>query len=202
MKYLFLATALLLSAFAFAQPTPTESAVDDRGPFESTDATPGSRRGVDETTLLIGESPQAGQTQQSLSPFGIWDLVRMVVVLGVVVAIIYLVFHFLKRAGRTSTDGNGTIRVLSTESLPGNRQVYLVKVGSQVFLLGGGGDSVTLLSEITDQESVDALILAAADAAPTTRKTFAEMVSGLVQGSQSGTLNVLRQQRERLQRLR
>ena len=202
MKYLFLATALLLSAYAFAQPTPSESAVDDRGSVESTDVTPGTRRGVDETTLLIGEPSQADQAQQSLSPFGFWDLVRMVVVLGFVVAIIYLVFHFLKRAGRGGVGGNGTIRVLSSESLPGNRQVYLVQVGSQVFLLGGGGDSVALLSEITDQESVDALILAAADSAPPTRKTFAEMVSGFVQGSQAGTLSVLRQQRERLQRLR
>ena len=126
----------------------------------------------------------------------------MLLVLGIVVALIYLLFFFLKRAGNGKFAESDQISIVGTQNLPGNRAIYLVRVGAQVFMVGAGGDSVTMLGEITEKETVDAMILASAQSGETVRRSFGELISGIVRGNQDGTLNLMRQQRERLQRLR
>ncbi|MFP4113383.1 MAG: FliO/MopB family protein [Spirochaetota bacterium] len=172
---------------------------------ETSDASgePVANERIDESTLVLGEpAGDASDDGVSVSPFSFWDLARMVLVLGCVVGIIYLVFHFLKRAGTGKFAQTDLIRVVGSQSLPGNRAVYLVQVGAQVFMVGAGSESVTLLGEITDKETVDAIVLSAAEAADAPRKSFGELLASLVKGSQAGSLDLMRQQRERLQRLR
>ena len=158
---------------------------------------------VDESTLLLGEprSPQPGQTA-SVSPFSFWDLVRMVLVLGCVVGIIYLVFYLLKRAGSGKFARTDLIRIVGSQTLPGNRAIYLVQVGSQVFMVGAGSESITLLGEITEQETVDSVVLSASQLDDGSRKNFGDILSSLVKGGQGESLDLMRHQRERLQRLR
>jgi flagellar protein FliO/FliZ len=158
---------------------------------------------VDESTLVLG-APRSESSEQNVgvSPFGFWDLVRMVLVLGCVVAIIYAVFYLLKRAGNGKLNQSGMIRIVGSQALPGNRAIYLVQVGGQVFMVGAGGESVTLLGEITERETVDSLILAAGEADTAPKRNFGEILSSLVSGNQAPSLDLMRQQRERLQRLR
>jgi flagellar protein FliO/FliZ len=158
---------------------------------------------VDESTLLLGESSPARDGQSAtVSPFGFWDFFRMVLVLACVVGIIYLIFYLLKRAGNGKYAKSDLIRIVGSQSLPGNRAIYLVQVGAQVFMIGAGGDSVTLLGEITDKDAVDAMILAGAEDESSPRRSFGDVVASLVRGDQGGSLDLMRQQRERLQRLR
>ncbi len=167
---------------------------------EESDSTDSQSAVIDETQLVLGEpSPETGGA--ATSAFGFWDFARMLLVLGIVVGIIYIVFYFLKRAGKGTFAESEQISVVGTQNLPGNRAIYLVKVGSQIFMVGAGGDAVTMLGEITDKETVDAMILAAASRPESTRRSFGELVAGVVRGNQDGTLNLMRQQRERLQRL-
>ncbi len=173
---------------------PTEASADEQFAGESTP--------IDESTLILGAPEDAADSSVSVSPFSFWDLARMVVVLGAVVAVIYGIFYFLKKAGNGKYANAEQIRLLGSRMLPGNRSVYLVQVGAQVFMLGGGGDAVTMLSEITDKETVDTLILEGTDAGESERKSFSEMIAGLVQTSQGGSLELMRRQRERLQRMR
>lgn len=158
---------------------------------------------MDETTLLLNEPSNAGdQSIGAVSPFGIWDLLRMIVVLAAVVGAVYGIFYLLKRSGKGKFVQNDSIRVLGAQTLPGNRNLYLVEVGSQVFLVGSGGDSVNLISEITDKESVDTLILRAGENGTGARRSFSELVSGIFKGNDGQSLGYIREQRERLQRLR
>lgn len=157
---------------------------------------------VDESSLIIGESVANDADAGSISAFSFWDLMRMVLVLGCVVGIIYLVFYLLKKAGNGKFAQSEQITVVGTQNLPGNRAIYLVRVGAQVFMVGAGGDSVTMLGEITDKETVDTMILAAAAEFDAPRKNFGDLLSGIIKGNQDGTLNLMRQQRQRLERLR
>jgi len=163
---------------------------------------PASER-IDETTLLLdgGTADEAGPAL-SVSPFGIWDLLRMIVVLAAVIGVVYGIFYLLKRGGKGRFVQNDAIRVLGSQSLPGNRSMYLVEVGSQVFLIGAGGDSVNLISEITDKETVDAVILRAGETSVNAKKSFAELITGIFKGSETQSLGFMREQRERLQKLR
>jgi len=158
---------------------------------------------VDESTLVLGES-ETEETPggMSVSAFSFWDLVRMVLVLGTVVAIIYGVFYLLKRAGNGRLAQSDLIKVIGSQSLPGNRAIYLVQVGTQIFMVGAGGESITLLGEITDKETVDTMILASGVSETAQTRSFSDILSSLVKGGQGPSLDLMRQQRERLQRLR
>ena len=157
---------------------------------------------VDERTLLLGEASDEQQTQiVGVSPFSFWDLIRMVLVLGTVIGLIYFVFYLLKRAGNGHAVRNDLIKVIGTQQLSGNRAIYLVQVGTQVFMIGAGSESITLLGEITDKETVDAMVLAGAEGNPS-RRSFSEALSSFVRGGEGQSLDLMRRQRERLQRLR
>ncbi|MFW6313003.1 MAG: FliO/MopB family protein [Spirochaetota bacterium] len=171
--------------------------------FSQIDASAEGEERVDESTLVLGESEAVETSERlSVSAFSFWDLVRMVLVLGTVVGIIYGVFYLLKRAGGGRFAQSDLIKVVGSQSLPGNRAIYLVQVGTQIFMVGAGGESITLLGEITDKETVDAMILASGAEEVGTQRSFGEILSSLVKGDQGPSLDLMRQQRERLQRLR
>ena len=155
----------------------------------------------DERSLVLGDESAQENPGITVSPFGIWDLLRMILVLGVVVGVIYLVFFVLKRTGKGKVGSSEAIRIIGSQSLPGNRYIYLIEVGGQVFLVGSGSDSVSLISEITDRETVDALVLQAGEQASMRRKSFGELIAGVLKGPQGNTLDFMRSQREKLTRL-
>jgi flagellar protein FliO/FliZ len=136
----------------------------------------------------------------------------MTLILGAVLGVVYLVFFLLKRAGGRSMQSTDLIRVLGAQSLPGNRAVYLVSVGKQVFLVGGADQAVTLISEIDDKETVDEILLNAQSQEEARPRSFGDVVSGLFGNRASGStgnggrdidepLGFLRSQRERLKKL-
>ena len=124
-----------------------------------------------------------------------------IVVLAAVIAVVYGIFYLLKRGSKGRFVQNNAIRVLGSQSLPNNRSMYLVEVGSQVFLVGAGGDSVNLIAEITDKETVDEMVLRGGESTGATKKSFSEMISAIFKGNQSQSLGFMKEQRERLQRL-
>ncbi len=157
---------------------------------------------IDETTLLLGgDAADQSAPVLSMSPFGIWDLLRMVLVLAAVIAVVYGIFYLLKRSSKGRFVQNDAIRVLGSQSLPNNRSMYLVEVGSQVFLVGAGGDSVNLIAEITDRETVDEMVLRGGESSVGTKKSFSELITGMFKGNQSDSVGFMTEQRERLQRL-
>jgi len=156
---------------------------------------------IDESTLLIDE-PVPDDGTGNVSPFGIWDLLRMLLVLAAVIGVVYAVFYVLKRGGKGRFIENDAIRIIGSQALPGNKSMHLVEVGSQVFLVGSAGDSVNLISEITDRETVDAMIIRASSQKPAGRRSFAELVAGIFRGSEGQSLGFMKDQRRRLERLR
>ena len=155
----------------------------------------------DESSIVIGDG-SSGSADAGSPVFGFWQLLQMVLVLGAVVGVIYLIFYFLKKAGTGKFAKSDAIRILGSQALPGNRALYLVEVGSQVFMVGSGSESVSLIAEITDRETVDALVLDAGEQRAGGGRSFGELIGGLLKGGQTGTLDLMRNQRQRLQKLR
>jgi flagellar protein FliO/FliZ len=124
---------------------------------------------TDESTLVLGgdsaeESPAA--VPAPLAAFGVWDFLRMVLVLAIVVGLIYGVLHFIKKAGSPRDDGIRFIRVLETRPLAGNRHLHLVEVGNEVLLVGSAENGVSLVSELSDKETLDGIRLAVSQTRP------------------------------------
>jgi flagellar protein FliO/FliZ len=163
-----------------------------------------------ETEIKIGEAEVPLEPQQGGDPVPLvstWDFVRMVLVLASVVGAIYLLFFLLKRTTGVRRTENDLIRVLDYQGLSGSRGLYLVEVGVSVYLVGSADNAVSLVAEVTDKESLDAVRLAleqgGTQEAP---RSFVSVLSGLFGGAAgggAGTDNVsyLRKQKERLRKL-
>lgn len=187
--------------------------------------------GEDEADMTFGEAePQPELDSESFAAFGFWDLVRMILVLGFVIGSIYVVFYFLKRSSaRRIGGGTGLLRIVDEHALAGGKTLHLIEVGRQVFLVGAGDDSVGLISEITDDETLDTIRLAVSAQATEQPRAFSDLLSslwpgrgtagdGARQGAQEdasglrsvateggagvGTFDFIGRQRERLRRLR
>lgn len=163
---------------------------------------------VDESALTIQTGEEDEESgEPSLSVFTAWDFVRMVLILGAVVGVIYVVFYFLKRSGNGRLQESGVIKVLSSKSLSSSRTLHLVEVGNQIFLIGTAENSVNLVSEILDKETLDGLRLQAASAESTERKNFGDVLSQVF-GKQAGarssspdSMAFLRGQRQRIKNM-
>lgn len=163
-------------------------------------------------TSVGGEQTPIGQEDPAAAGTGrvagvtTWDFVRMLLVLAAVVAVIYVVFRVIRKSGRRSAVENDLITVLGSRTLAGSRGLHLVRVGKSVYLVGSSESSVGLVSRVDDQETVDELLLQAAKQTPTAKRTFSEVLAGLLpQGAGKLALpegpGFLRKQRDRLRRM-
>ncbi|MGC9312312.1 MAG: FliO/MopB family protein [Sediminispirochaetaceae bacterium] len=99
------------------------------------------------------------QLEEGLNTFTIWDFLRMVLVLGGVIAAIYGIFFLLKRVGNPKSQPNNLITVLTTQNLQGSRALHLIEVGNEVYLVGSSDGGVSLVSRIEDGETLDQIRL-------------------------------------------
>jgi flagellar protein FliO/FliZ len=87
-----------------------------------------------------------------------WSLVRMVLVLGIVVAIAYLTLNvgLRKLLGLPAGGRKGIVSVVERLPLDQKRTLYVVRAGDDLLLLGGTDLGVTFLSKL-DPKLADAL---------------------------------------------
>ena len=88
------------------------------------------------------------------------SLVKMIsalaVVLGVMLASLWAVRKFMKKTG-TGVDDEQKIRVLSTRYLGPKSSIMLLDVLGNVIVVGVTGSQISMLTTITDEESLERL---------------------------------------------
>jgi flagellar protein FliO/FliZ len=195
----FLILMFVAAAPAFSQDSGSEAAVN----AESTT--------IDEANLSITSTDSAeADVAERLGVFTAWDFIRMILVLGGVIGVIYLVFILLKRSGSPKIRENRLIRVLSSKAISSGKAVHLLEVGNQVFLVGAAESSLSLLSEIVDKETLDGIRLQAASSIETEKRSFGDIMSQMfgkersLEGDPAKPANpvgFLQQQRRRLKQI-
>ncbi len=180
-------------------------------------------RDIDESELLLdGPGEDAGETggdtqaeapgeEGTAEPIGsitFWDFLRMILILGVIIGLIYLLFYFIKKRGSPRLQNNELFDIISTQAISNNRTVHLVQVGNQFFLIGAGEQSVNLISEIHDKETIDEIRLKLSNAKSGEKKNFRNIFSGLfgqgsgrLDGSVNSNTDFLHKQRDKLRRM-
>jgi flagellar protein FliO/FliZ len=162
----------------------------------------------EQTPLGQGAAATDGAATARVPLVSTWDFVRMLIVLAAVIAVIYLIFVLLRRSTRRSTVENDLISVLGSKSLAANRTLHLVRVGKSVYLVGAAEGGVGLVSEISDQESIDQLMLRAEKQRTSAKKSFSEILGGIVPQGGVGQLSLpdglgfMKKQKDRLRKLR
>jgi flagellar protein FliO/FliZ len=159
-----------------------------------------------EQLILIGEGDEEASDQSPV--LTAWDFIRMLLILGAVVAAIYIIFRLIKRGAARRLTERELIRLLDSRSLSGNRALHLVEVGNSIYLVGSAESGVALVAELTDKESLDRVRLELSQKPEQERAGFSKLLTGLLKpGSKENipvnqTINFMKRQQERLKKLR
>lgn len=142
---------------------------------------PAGAQGVDETTLTLPEAGTAAGTasgtgSSSMLPY----FLRMLLVLGLVIAAIYGLYALLRRGSRPASAPDSYLRILASTSLGIGKSLHVVSLGDKAWLVGATDSSINLVSPIENKELVDALELRAAEGPQTPRKDFSSMLIELL----------------------
>ena len=169
-----------------------------------------------ETELLFNETPVDAEGFQSseaneMPGVGFGDFLRVIIVLAVVIAIIYFFVWMLKKFTGIKAEGGDAIRLYSTMPLKGDAALHLVEAGNKIFLIGSSGNSINLISEINEKESIDEIRMNASLVPKETASGFARLFKdkfGVAntetpknESEDSDPVSFLRKQRERLKDL-
>ena len=146
LKIILLASVLLLSGINIGSQDQGESNAVPTRPAESDLL-------LDDQTAT--EPPETDFEAVNFPGVGFGDFLRVIVVLGVVIALIYALVWMLRKLTGIKADGGDEIRVYSTRPIKGNSALHLIEAGKRMFLIGSTDSSVNLISEIDDKETVD-----------------------------------------------
>lgn len=159
--------------------------------------------------LINDDQGEAGGS--GIATFSTWNIIRMVLILAAVIAVIYVIFYFLKKSSAGKSTDRTLINILGSQSLSSNRNLHLVKIGEQIFLIGSSENSVNLISEISDRESIDALMLEVSSEGTVEKKSFAGVLNSIFKPAvlpdssavtvMNSSLGFMQRQRERLKKM-
>lgn len=144
-----LCALMLLSMPLFAQ----EEGVDEAS--EQSESQDTAIDAVIDERLLLIDGEVVGTEVVDAQVIGFGDVLRMLLVLGAVVIVIYATFALLKRASRSQVRSSTLIHSLSSVPLGGNRALHLIQVGERHYLIGSAEQSVQLIEAIEDAETID-----------------------------------------------
>ncbi|MBN1698332.1 MAG: flagellar biosynthetic protein FliO [Spirochaetales bacterium] len=158
-----------------------------------------------------GDAVEDGTVSEAEQPgnlVDIWEFVRMLLVLAGVVGVIYLFFFFLKKGMKKRLPETELIQILAAKGLQGSDMLYLVRLGNLVYLVGSGAGGISLISEISDKETLDTVRLQAAESTPVVKQSFSDILSRLFNpGKKQDTsmidpIDFMKRQQERLNKLK
>ncbi|MCP3031206.1 flagellar biosynthetic protein FliO [Halobacillus sp. A1] len=144
---LFMAGAIILSfgSIVSASPSVTDCAENPEmqgcGSDESGVESPGQ------------EIPSADSEE---NPSMIWNIIKLIFALLLVLALIYGLLKFFNKRSKMFQK-NRTMETLGGVTLAPNRSLQAVRIGNEIYVVGVG-DSINLITEITDQATKDTLV--------------------------------------------
>lgn len=119
------------------------------------DKTPATSNSVEEEKIN-GRQKESSDTDA----FGAWG--RLLAAMALVVAMIVALGWLVKRIGAgKGLQSAGALRLVARANLSPKHQVFLVRLGRRLVLLGAGPQGLSGLSEVTDAEEISELLQAA-----------------------------------------
>ncbi len=83
-----------------------------------------------------------------------WEIMKVFFYLGVVILLIYLLTHFLRKFKNYSRQQGSLIQIVERNFLTQDAQVVIIEVSDKYYLLGVTGEKVTLLDTFTELDSI------------------------------------------------
>jgi flagellar protein FliO/FliZ len=90
----------------------------------------------------------------------VWTVFRIVIVLAMTAAAIYGVIYFIKHKKVGDLPDDTYLKILARTSINIKTAAAVLAVGGKAWLVGLSEANVSVISEITDHETIDAMLLA------------------------------------------
>ena len=88
-----------------------------------------------------------------------WFYIKTLLILGIISAILFFIFKFLRKSINQTTVENQFYQVVFNFPLAANKNIMIVKIISHFYILATTQDNVQLLEKITDKETIDILVI-------------------------------------------
>ncbi len=111
----------------------------------------------DESSLIL-DDPAPIESNSSRGSTT-WALVRAILVLAALAFLVWLLLAFIRRRAQLGAARSPHIKVLAQTSLALNRQLFVVSLGTQAWLIATSDAATSVIAEIEDKEFIDTLLL-------------------------------------------
>lgn len=144
---------------------------------------------------------------------GYLSYIKIIVVLGLVILIIYGISLILKRALRLKGDNSNDAAVLTTQALGPGKWIQVVYAGGKFMVLGVTNENINLLTEITDPKEIERYEILINERQVNAGKNFIDIFSGFIKDTlrlktdkkkfdyEMDTLDFLKDQKNRLNKI-
>ena len=170
---LFIAGIFIVSAsfiYAQSESTETEKMSDVR---------------AEEQMLIIPSSDTEVSAEQNVKTNNVWQFIKLILVLILVIACIYGIVWLLKKSTGTNFQSGPYLKKVAAVNLSPGKSVYIVSTPTQAFVVGAGDNSVNLIGEINDKELIDTMNLAAENQPAVKQKDFMSIISAFLPGQKT-----------------
>ncbi|MBP3365980.1 MAG: flagellar biosynthetic protein FliO [Treponema sp.] len=145
---------------------------------------------IQESQILLDAAGDQAEAEASAgaSVSGVWIFLRMILVLGIVIAALYLLFRFMKKSIDPEMEGSDEVflRKVSAVGIGAGKSVQIVSLWNKAYVLGVSDSSVSLLETIDDKDLVDAMNrYADMNSAKPKPKTFEEILELFMPGQKA-----------------
>ena len=160
-----IAVLCVFCAFSTALFAQDEAALPEEAPIEAP-----AEDWITAAERALSLDSDAAGAAAAPPPASALSILRVLLTLVVVAAAIYGLVFLVKRFARGGISRDPFLKILASAPLGANRSAHIIAVGSQAWLVGAAENGVNLISEISDKDVIDALILEdsrrSADAGP------------------------------------
>jgi flagellar protein FliO/FliZ len=139
---------------AFSVPGDNQTTVSDTAPANAAADTGGAVN--PESLIVLGEPVPGLPAPRRTASMAL--MFRMLLILLVAALAIYGVVYFIKKAAKAPVQNDPYLKVLSSVHLGSNRYVHVVSISGKAWLIGSADSGVNLISEITDENTVNAML--------------------------------------------
>ena len=85
----------------------------------------------------------------------VWSFVKMLIVLGIMVALFYYFFKYVSKKTNINFSSDGISKTLSVIPIAQNKFLQIVDLGGKILVLGVSDNSINLITEITEKHEID-----------------------------------------------
>ncbi len=148
----------------------------------------------------------AGPSKEVDSPGYFGMFIKTILILGLFGIGIYYIFKYISKKQGLSFPHINVIKIITSLPVGTNRFIQLIEIGNKYYLIGSTENQINLLTEITDKETVDRILMLKNKPGEQTQTfTFIQFLNDLFGGvtkkfkTKDGSF--LKKQKERLRNL-